>query len=141
MFDDIRPYYDSEINAAMKRITADPLFPVLSRFVFPHRDVHDVANMLESFDSSYDFQHQVMYKVNERIIEESISSFTCSGAEKLEKGRACLFVSNHRDIGLTGCSRTTILPMICFTAAGNMQHCIQKKKGSCQLLLTRPHFS
>lgn len=33
MFDDIRPYYDSEFNAAIKRIASDPLFPVISRFV------------------------------------------------------------------------------------------------------------
>lgn len=100
MFDDIRPYYDSEINAAMKRIASDPLFPVLSRFVFPHRDVNEVREMVEAIDTTYVFQRKVMYFVNKRIIEESISSFTCAGAENLEKGKAYLFVSNHRDIML-----------------------------------------
>lgn len=100
MFDDIRPYYDSEINAAMKRIASDPLFPVLSRFVFPHRDVNEVREMVEAIDTTYVFQRKVMYFVNKRIIEESISSFTCTGAENLEKGKAYLFVSNHRDIML-----------------------------------------
>lgn len=99
-FDDIRPYYDSEINAAMRRIAAEPLFPILSRFVFPDRDVQEVGRMLEAIDTAYDFQRQVMYRANRRIMEESITSFTCSGVENIEKDRACLYVSNHRDIML-----------------------------------------
>lgn len=41
-----------------------------------------------------------MYDANRQIIEKSITQFTHGGGEVLEKGKAYLFVSNHRDIML-----------------------------------------
>ena len=35
MFDDIRPYNDSEIPAAMHRIAHSDVFPLLASFVYP----------------------------------------------------------------------------------------------------------
>jgi hypothetical protein len=34
-FDDIRPYYDEEIPAAMQRIASSTSFPLLASYVFP----------------------------------------------------------------------------------------------------------
>ena len=34
-FDDIRPYYEEEIPAAMQRIAHSDAFPLLASFVFP----------------------------------------------------------------------------------------------------------
>ena len=53
MFDDIRPYYDSEIPAAMKRIADAPLFPVLASFVFPDRPLEEVRDLVRSFSNTY----------------------------------------------------------------------------------------
>ena len=38
IFDDIRPYRDEEIPAAMHRIADNDLFPLLSSFAFPDRN-------------------------------------------------------------------------------------------------------
>ncbi len=100
MFEDIRPYNNSEISAAMSRIVENPLFPKLSTFVFPKTDVDNVRRMVSSIDNIHDFQVKVMHRVNQRIIEESISEFTFSGLERVDKDDKYLFVSNHRDIML-----------------------------------------
>lgn len=41
-FDDIRPYYNSEISDAMKRIAESELFPLISSYVFPDREIEEV---------------------------------------------------------------------------------------------------
>lgn len=100
MFDDIRPYYDSEINSAMKRIADNPSFPILSSFVFPEMNAEEVRKILRGIDNIRDFQINVMQKANKQIMCNSITEFTYSGLEHVEKDKAYLFVSNHRDIML-----------------------------------------
>jgi len=99
-FDDLRPYYDAEINAAMHRIIANEFFPALSGYVFPGRDIEDVRRMLRDIRTIDDFQLQVMKAVNEQVISRSIGSFTFEGLDGLDNSRRYLFVSNHRDIML-----------------------------------------
>jgi hypothetical protein len=49
--------------------------------------------------SVHDLQMQVKVYV-ERLIRESTSGFSVSGLERLDLGRAHLFISNHRDIAM-----------------------------------------
>lgn len=100
MFDDIRPYYNAEIPAAMQRIALHEAFPVLARFVFPDRDVESVRRMVASIECIEEFQQQVMYYVNRQIIERSTTAFTCGGVENIDPQQNYLYVSNHRDIML-----------------------------------------
>ena len=99
-FDDIRPYYESEIPAAMLRIAQNEVFPVLASFIYPDEDLEAVKERISSFKTVREFQHDTMFKVNEQIIKRSISDFSCSGIENLDKNTNYLFVSNHRDIML-----------------------------------------
>ena len=99
-FDDIRPYYEEEIPAAMQRIAHSDAFPLLASFVFPDMPLAEVRKKVESFQTTHDFQHGVMYFVNEQIIQRSITEFSCSGLERLNPDKNYLFVSNHRDIML-----------------------------------------
>ena len=99
-FDDIRPYYEEEIPAAMQRIAHSDAFPLLASFVFPDMPLAEVRKKVESFQTTHDFQHGVMYFVNEQIIQRSITEFSCSGLERLSPDKNYLFVSNHRDIML-----------------------------------------
>ncbi len=102
-FDDIRPYRDDEIPAAMERIAADRSFPFLASFVYPELTVDEARKRICSFRSIFDFQYNVMSIVNRRIIEDTITEFTIDGAEKLDPAKSYLFVSNHRDIVLDSC--------------------------------------
>lgn len=99
-FDDIRPYTDQEIPAAMKRITECDAFPLIASWVFPDRDIKEVREMMLSFRTVHDFQLGVMIPVNQQIINRTITSFTYSGFSQLDPNKRYLFVSNHRDIML-----------------------------------------
>ena len=99
-FDDIRPYTDAEIPAAMKRIADSQALPVLASFVFPGKPLDEVRALLYSFKTINDFQMGIMYGANKKIIDNSISEFSCDGMDALDRDGAYLFVSNHRDIML-----------------------------------------
>ncbi len=99
-FDDIRPFYDSEIKAAMDRIADSVSFPLLSSYVYPNETVENVREKIRSFTNIRDFQMEVMYEVNKRIIEDSISEFTVNGLEHLSPSCSYVYTSNHRDIML-----------------------------------------
>lgn len=102
-FDDIRPYNDAEIPAAMQRIVASNFFGLLCTYVYPGRTMDDVRRMMLSFRTVDDFQLEVMRCVNEQVIRRSITTFTYSGSEHLDTACRYLFVSNHRDIMLDAC--------------------------------------
>lgn len=99
-FDDMRPYYDEEIPAAMQRIIEHPSFPLLSSYVYPELKLDEVKAKLLSFRKVLDFQYDVMRHFNEQVIARSITEFSYGGVEKLDPSRRYLFVSNHRDIVL-----------------------------------------
>jgi len=99
-FDDIRPYYEEEIPAAMQRIAESDVFPLLASFVYPTEPLEEVRKLVRSFKTVQEFQHDTMRRVNEQIISRSISDFSVSGLERLSPNKHYLFVSNHRDIML-----------------------------------------
>ena len=57
-FDDIRPYYDEEIPAAMQRIANCDVFPLLASFVYPDEPVDKVRARVASFKTIREFQHE-----------------------------------------------------------------------------------
>ena len=99
-FDDIRPYNAEEFPEAMKRIAASTSFPLLASYVYPDEPIEEVRRRIANYQNVHDFQTQTMVRVNERVIEESISEFTCDGIDRLSRNKNYLFVSNHRDIML-----------------------------------------
>jgi 1-acyl-sn-glycerol-3-phosphate acyltransferase len=99
-FDDIRPYTNDEIPSAMSRIAESPALPLLASYICPDKSLDEVRQMIRSFKTIRDFQHGLMYFVNEQIISKSITEFSFGGAERLQKDTPYLFVSNHRDIML-----------------------------------------
>lgn len=100
IFDDIRPYRDTEIPSAMQRIVADPLFPVMAGYVFPDRTLDEVKEVMLATDSIESFQENFMKKALQRIIDTTTTGFTCSGIENIDASRPHIFISNHRDIVL-----------------------------------------
>lgn len=99
-FDDIRPYYDEEIPEAMKRIASNVSFPLLASYIYPELPVEEVRKRIAAFKTTHEFQAETMKLVNQRVIENSITNFTCSGLERLNPDKSYLYVSNHRDIML-----------------------------------------
>lgn len=99
-YDNMRPYRDDEIPAAMRRIINHQFFPLLASYVFPDTNIEDIKEKFLTFETIQDFQENIMYYVNKQILKRSIKSFTFSGLENLHKDKSYLFVSNHRDIML-----------------------------------------
>ena len=100
MFEDIRPYTDQELPAAMRRIAESDAFPLLASWVYPDKPIDEVRRLMLGFKTIREFQHTVMYAVNEQVISRSITQLTYSGFDQLDPERRYLFVSNHRDIML-----------------------------------------
>ena len=99
-FDDIRPYYEEEIPDAMQRIANSSSFPLLASYVYPDEPIEQVRARIAGYTNVHDFQTETMSMVNQRVIAESISDFSCSGIEWLRPDKNYLYVSNHRDIML-----------------------------------------
>ena len=66
IFDDIRPYYDSEIPEAMKRIADSPMLSLVASYVYPNKQLSEIKEILCGFKTTRDFQHGVMYDVNKQ---------------------------------------------------------------------------
>ncbi len=99
-FDDIRPYYDSEIPAAMSRIAVSEAFPLISTWIYPNRNLEEIREMVRGFKKIQDFQFEVMVQVNRQVIERTMTDFSYSGLENIAVDKPYLYVSNHRDIML-----------------------------------------
>lgn len=108
-FDDIRPYWDEEIPAAMQRIVSDPYFPPVAQYVYPHKTIDEVKDILLGCRNIYEFQTTVMKQVNEQVIERTTDGLSHSGTELLDPSKRYLFISNHRDIVLDSCLLMYIL--------------------------------
>ena len=102
-FDDIRPFYDAEIPAAMDRIAHSEYFQLLAQYVYPGQDIEKVRQLMRQFTTIRDFQLEVMRCVNEQVITRSTTSFTFEGIDALDPAKRYLFVSNHRNIMLDAC--------------------------------------
>ncbi len=101
VFDDIRPYTDAEISAAMQRLAQhENLFLQIADFFGPGFEAQDLRNTLCAIDSIKAFQWNVMKNISHGLIKKTTSDFTCSGFENIDRDKPYLFVSNHRDIVL-----------------------------------------
>lgn len=110
-FDDIRPYNDSEVPAAIQRIIADPEFiraiiryrfgssaawlvtlasPVLSWYLRRHWAGLKTVAAVQQYVATY----------LQRSLANTTKRLTCSGLEGLDPHKTYLFVSNHRDIAM-----------------------------------------
>jgi hypothetical protein len=97
-FDDLRPYTDAEIPAAMKRIAESNHLPTIAKFLFPEKRLNEVQERLRSYTSIRDFQLDAMYAFNYQVIKQTSGTFTYDGMKHLDPAKNYLFVSNHRDI-------------------------------------------
>jgi len=100
MFDDIRPFNDAEIPAAMQRIVAYPEFRPVCGYLFPERPFAEVAAAVASCRTIDEFQSRFMVPVVEALMAKSTDGVTVEGMERLDPRERYLFVSNHRDITL-----------------------------------------
>lgn len=108
-FSEIRPYRDSEVKKVISRLLEDAdfldtvanfvlprlatFFPALLRFFMKKR----LIKQTRAVDTVASMQ-AVIADYMEKIVNETTTSLTHSGLERLTIGRNYLFISNHRDI-------------------------------------------
>jgi len=97
-FDHIRPFYDSEVNEALRSVVHHPMMKALMSFTFPDADESEWKEQLLRTHSKRDFQANFIYNAVHKVLEKSSEGLTTSGFEKLDAHTAYLYISNHRDI-------------------------------------------
>lgn len=99
-FDEIRPYFDSEVPEVMARLVRERGFLNFMKNFFHEHSTKKLIQELIKIKSIKEFQREWVYPLVHRIIKKTIDKLTVSGIEKLEKNTPYLFLSNHRDIVL-----------------------------------------
>lgn len=97
-FDSIRPLYDAEANAAIRRILDDPMLEAMMNFTFPTDSKEHWKDLMVHTHSLRDFQVNFIYPGIKKVLEKSSEGLTTGGFEQLKSNTAYLFISNHRDI-------------------------------------------
>jgi 1-acyl-sn-glycerol-3-phosphate acyltransferase len=98
-YDDIRPYYDYEAPEKIRLLLADPAFSAVLKMLFPDSQAEEkVRNLLLEVKTIEQLQSSFIYHFVGRIISNTTKGITTSGLENLDKKKAYLFISNHRDI-------------------------------------------
>ena len=97
-FDAIRPFYETEVNDAIKASLNHPMMKAIMNFAFPDVDDEVWKEQLKRTHSIRDFQCNFIYQAIQKVLQKSSEGLSTSGFEKLEKNTSYMFISNHRDI-------------------------------------------
>ena len=97
-FDSIRPFYDAEVNAAIREIVDDSMLAAMMQFTFPEDQSQSWKERMKHTHSLRDFQINFIYPAVKKVLEMSSDGLTVGGFDQLEPNTAYLFISNHRDI-------------------------------------------
>jgi hypothetical protein len=108
-FDDIRPYYDDEVPAAVNRLVENPEFKRVVKFIFPDEDWEKFKSDMQNCKTKFDFQHRLSKVKVFELVRKVSDSIDCTGFENIKKGTAHTYISNHRDIVLDASLLCSIL--------------------------------
>ena len=97
-FDDIRPYYDDEIEFAIERLLKDQQLKKAVSFMFPGKNWEQLELMIRKLTNQRDFQQWVVNFIVIELLRRTVSKATFSGLENLSKTTSYTHISNHRDI-------------------------------------------
>ncbi|MBC7641643.1 MAG: 1-acyl-sn-glycerol-3-phosphate acyltransferase [Flavobacterium sp.] len=97
-FDAIRPFYDAEVNEALRFSANHPMMKAIMNFTFPDLADDVWKDQLRRTFSIRDFQCNFIYQALQKVLEKTSDGLSTSGFEKLQKNTSYLFISNHRDI-------------------------------------------
>lgn len=111
-FDDIRPIQDNEISDVLKRLSKNELLISTLRIIkWPNcPDIFQgsanfvvklaLQRKFKQIKTINEFQVKIIAMLLDWVLSRSSKGLTFSGIENLDKGKSCIFISNHRDITL-----------------------------------------
>lgn len=97
-FDEIRPYSDQELRDAILRLIEDPLLIKMMKWVYPGLSKAEIHRMFRKIETVQQFQEEISAPAMKVITQMTTSGLTFSNEELIRKNKACIFISNHRDI-------------------------------------------
>lgn len=99
-FDEIRPFSDEEVPAAIDRLLTEPSFHTAIRYVFPDKRPDELIAKLKQIKTIDEFQGSIIASAVRNIQIATTRGIRHEGLENLSRKGAYLFISNHRDIVL-----------------------------------------
>lgn len=99
-FDDIRCYVDSEVNAMLSKLMQEPQVQHILGALFGAENAQKMVQASAQVTTVYQFQHQYIISVLQAILKNSCTDIALEGIQNVDKKRAYLHVTNHRDITL-----------------------------------------
>lgn len=109
-FEDIRPLHDNEVKEGIARLLNVQEFRGMVDYAFQGKiPFEQIEQQLRQITTVKQFQSGLITKMLGFVIAKTSESFTFSGIENLEKGKAYLFLSTHRDIVLDSALMNLVL--------------------------------
>jgi 1-acyl-sn-glycerol-3-phosphate acyltransferase len=108
-FDEIRPYYDSEVDGTIEKLLSESGFRKTVKYFFPNVPFEKTENLLRNVHTIKDFQTQFIARLVNGLEKMYTEGVTFSGLENIPDGKGYLIVSNHRDIILDSAFLNTYL--------------------------------
>jgi len=99
-FESMRPYNDAEVSEALGRVTAQPEFREIIKYLYPEDDTDEVVERFRNMKTVYDFQINFSGHAVRQIAKYTSDGMSCSGIENIDPSQSYLFIANHRDIVL-----------------------------------------
>lgn len=109
-FEDIRPLYDNEVKDGITRLLNVNEFRGMVDYAFQGKvPFEQIEQQLKQIETVKQFQSGLITKMLGFVIAKTSESFTFSGLENIQKGKAYLFLSTHRDIVLDSALMNLVL--------------------------------
>lgn len=108
-FDEIRPYRDNEVKEKIRKLLEEEQFAQIVNYINPDIPFKQIKAAMLQMESIKGFQSKIIVPMVESLIEKTTNGVEVDGLENLEKGKAYLFVSTHRDIVLDSALMNYIL--------------------------------
>ena len=80
-FDAIRPFYDAEVNDAIKASCDHPMMKALMNFTYPELEDNQWKDQLKKTHSIRDFQCNFIYHSIQRVLNTTSDGLSTSGFE------------------------------------------------------------
>lgn len=97
-YDNIRPYYDSEVRAAVDRLGESDGFFEFMKPLWKELDKEMYIELTKDVTTRDEFRLKFLIPFFKVVTDTTTSGISIDGIDYLEKGKAYLFISDHRDI-------------------------------------------
>jgi hypothetical protein len=97
-FDDIRPYNDDEVPAAIQRIVLAKKVKSLIAAFMTEKQVEAILGLLPQVKTVDEFQHNIIKNIVDGVMARAGASLYAKNVKTTGSLKASLFISNHRDI-------------------------------------------